>query len=50
LYKINDSGEILKLKNDLVYIFAGGELPVQFLKKIGIDITTKYGEKVMKHR
>ena len=50
LYKINETNEILKLKNDLVYIFAGGELPTQFLKKIGIDVTTKYGEKVMKHR
>ncbi len=49
-YKINDSNEIMKLKNDLVYIFAGGELPTQFLKKIGIDVTTKYGEKIMKHR
>jgi hypothetical protein len=38
------------MDNDLVYIFAGGELPTQFLKKIGIEITTKYGEAVLKHR
>jgi thioredoxin reductase/NAD-dependent dihydropyrimidine dehydrogenase PreA subunit len=48
-YIMNDSSEILKLKNDLVYIFAGGELPIQFLKKVGIDVTTKYGESVLKH-
>ena len=48
-YTMNESTEILKMKNDLVYIFAGGELPTQFLKKIGIDITTKYGESIMKH-
>ena len=48
-YIMNDSSEILKLKNDLVYIFAGGELPIQFLKKVGIDVTTKYGESILKH-
>jgi len=47
-YTMNDSNEILKIKNDLVYIFAGGELPTQFLKKIGIDVTTKYGERILK--
>jgi len=50
VYRINESTENVQLKNDLVYIFAGGELPTQFLKKIGIDITTKYGERVMKHK
>lgn len=50
LYTENDSKEVLKMDNDLVYIFAGGELPTQFLKKIGIEITTKYGEAVLKHR
>jgi thioredoxin reductase len=39
----------LKLKNDLVYIFAGGELPTQFLEKIGIKITKKFGEAILKH-
>jgi thioredoxin reductase/NAD-dependent dihydropyrimidine dehydrogenase PreA subunit len=37
------------LKNDLVYIFAGGELPTQFLEKAGIKITKKFGETVLKH-
>ena len=37
------------IPNDRVYIFAGGELPTQFLNKIGIQITKKFGEAVMKH-
>lgn len=41
------NGDISKIKNDLVYIFAGGELPVQFLEKAGITITKKFGETVM---
>jgi thioredoxin reductase (NADPH) len=39
----------LIIKNDLVYIFAGSELPTQFLQKIGLEITIKYGDAVMKH-
>jgi thioredoxin reductase (NADPH) len=42
-------GENIVLQNDLVYIFAGGELPIQFLEKSGILITKKFGEYVMKH-
>jgi len=37
------------VKNDLVFIFAGGELPTQFLMKAGINITTKFGEAILKH-
>jgi thioredoxin reductase/Pyruvate/2-oxoacid:ferredoxin oxidoreductase delta subunit len=39
----------MKLKNDLVFIFAGGELPTQFLEKAGIKITKKFGEAFLKH-
>jgi thioredoxin reductase/NAD-dependent dihydropyrimidine dehydrogenase PreA subunit len=46
----NESSEIFTIENDLVYIFAGGELPTQFLKKIGIKITTKFGDVVLKPR
>ena len=35
--------------NDLVYIFAGGELPNEFLEKVGIKITKKFGEAILKH-
>ena len=46
---IDENKENLVLRNDLVYIFAGGELPTQFLEKAGIKITKKFGETVMKH-
>lgn len=39
----------LAFENDLVYIFAGGELPSQFLKDAGIEITRKFGEAILKH-
>ena len=45
---IGKDGENIRLKNDLVYIFAGGELPTQFLEKAGIKITKKFGETVLK--
>ena len=45
----SDSAENIVLNNDLVYIFAGGELPTQFLEKIGIQITKKFGEAILKH-
>jgi len=47
--KVNDQQETQILENDLVYIFAGGELPTQFLKNVGIEITTKFGEAILKH-
>lgn len=40
---------VRQLKNDLVFIFAGGELPIQFLEKAGINITKKFGETILKH-
>lgn len=47
-YKDSESEDVLKLENDLVYIFAGGELPTQFLKKIGITVTTKFGDIILR--
>lgn len=43
------NGEEQTLKNDLVYIFAGGELPTDFLQKAGIQITKKFGDVFLKH-
>jgi len=45
----SNKGEELYLDNDLVYIFAGGELPTQFLEKAGIHITKKFGDAILKH-
>ena len=38
-----------EIDNNLVYIFAGGELPTKFLEKIGIKIEKKFGEAILKH-
>jgi len=48
LKDIKDEKEF-HLANELVYIFAGGELPIQFLQKAGIMITKKFGEAILKH-
>ncbi len=37
------------IANDRVYIFAGGELPTQFLQKAGIEITKRFGHAILKH-
>lgn len=47
--KVEGKDEMLRLNNDLVYIFAGGELPSRFLEKAGVKITKKFGEAILKH-
>ncbi|MGQ7869501.1 NAD(P)-binding domain-containing protein [Sunxiuqinia sp. sy24] len=49
LLSVHEKTEPILLPNDLVYIFAGGELPIQFLTKAGINITRKFGEAILKH-
>lgn len=46
---ITEREEPVTLENDLVYIFAGGTLPTAFLQKIGITVTAKHGEAILKH-
>ena len=46
---LGKDGEEIYLENDLVYIFAGGELPTAFLEKIGIKITRRHGYALLKH-
>jgi thioredoxin reductase len=48
--QLNGEKNTLELSNDLVYIFAGGELPTAFLKKAGIKISTKFGEAILTHK
>ena len=50
LLATNGTEKEMTLQNDLVYIFAGGELPTQFLQKIGIQITKKFGEAILSHK
>lgn len=45
-----ENGGQQALKNDLVYIFAGGELPTQFLQKTGVEIKKRFGYTVKKHK
>ncbi len=48
--KVNGEAEPGKLDNDLVYIFAGGELPTGFLQKAGVEITKRFGYIIKKHK
>ncbi len=49
ILKVQDSPAPKVIENDLVYIFAGGVLPTKFLEEIGIKITKKFGEAILKH-
>ncbi len=44
----NETGK--QIENDLLYIFAGGELPTSFLQKAGVEITKRFGYVVKKHK
>ncbi len=44
------STEKITLKNDLVFIFAGGELPTQFLEKAGIQISKRFNYTLLSHK
>ena len=37
------------VENDQIYIFAGGELPTQFLQKAGVEITKRFGYTLKKY-
>ena len=43
------NNEKINVKNDLVYIFAGGELPTEFLQKAGVMISKRFGYTLKKH-
>jgi thioredoxin reductase/Pyruvate/2-oxoacid:ferredoxin oxidoreductase delta subunit len=49
LFKVNNESQEQAILNDLIYIFAGGELPTQFLEKAGIQISKRFGYTLMKH-
>ena len=42
--KLDVGGEMRSIKNDYVYIFAGGELPNALLKSIGLKVETHHGK------
>ena len=37
----------IKIRNDQVFVFAGGILPFTFLEKAGIQIETHFGKRVV---
>ena len=41
---IDIDGQQKTLRNDYVFVFAGGELPTEFMQKIGISVERKFGE------
>lgn len=49
LLNVKDENESRELNNDLVYIFAGGELPIKFLSNAGIEIKKRFGYIMKKH-
>ena len=48
-FTFNGREDEITIKNDLTYIFAGGILPTSFLEGIGIKITKKFGDAILKH-
>ncbi|MBI1822032.1 MAG: NAD(P)-binding domain-containing protein [Nitrospirae bacterium] len=40
---VETGGSVVELQNDAVIVCAGGILPTEFLKNIGIEVETKYG-------
>ncbi|MCF6214287.1 MAG: NAD(P)-binding domain-containing protein [Flavobacteriaceae bacterium] len=47
--KYSDTDTESQIDNDLVYIFAGGELPTAFLQKAGVEISKRFGYIMKKH-
>ena len=49
LINFGEDGDTKQYDNDLVYIFAGGELPTSFLEKAGVEISKRFGYIIKKH-
>ena len=49
ILRLKESSDPTVIENDLVFVFAGGILPTKFLEEIGIKITKKFGDAVLKH-
>lgn len=49
IYKKDTEQDAREIKNDKVFIFAGGELPTGFLEKAGVQITKRFGYVMKKH-
>ena len=49
MLKTETAADPEKIPNDLVYIFAGGELPTGFLQKSGVNISKRFGYVMKRH-
>ena len=49
LLKTEDD-EAMEVENDLVYIFAGGELPTSFLQNAGIEVSKRFGHTMKSYK
>ena len=49
ILRVKESSDPKVIENDLVFVFAGGILPTKFLEEIGIRITKKFGDAILKH-
>jgi len=50
LLNFSQTDESQEFENDLVYIFAGGELPTKFLQDAGIEVAKRFGHIMKKHK
>ncbi|REE81920.1 thioredoxin reductase [Lutibacter oceani] len=50
LVKFSNNENVVQIENDLVYIFAGGELPTAFLQKAGVEISKRFNYIMKKHK
>jgi NADH dehydrogenase FAD-containing subunit len=41
--KLEYQGKLVRIRNDAIIVNAGGVLPNEFLKSIGVDVETKHG-------
>ncbi len=48
--EIDHKGKLIELANDSVFVFAGGELPNEFLTACGIKMDTLYGDSINRPR
>jgi len=42
---IEQEGRSITLPNDYVFVFAGGDLPAEFLKRVGVEVQRKFGQR-----
>jgi hypothetical protein len=40
---MEQSGKLMRIPNEVVIVQAGGVVPTDFLKNVGVQVQTKYG-------